>query len=51
MKRLFNGLAVAAILIAVTVFAARGGASNPPAEKPTFVTDTAARNPCCSPSS
>jgi hypothetical protein len=45
MKRLFNGLAVAAILIAVTVFAARGGASNPPAEKPTFVTDTAARNP------
>jgi hypothetical protein len=46
MKRLLNGLAVGAILIAVTVFAARGGVQNPPSDKPAIaVAETAARNP------
>jgi serine/threonine-protein phosphatase CPPED1 len=45
MKRLLNGTAVIAILIAVTVFAARGGANAPSADKAAIVAETAARNP------
>jgi 3',5'-cyclic AMP phosphodiesterase CpdA len=45
MKRLLNGFAVGAILIAIMVFAARGGVNNPPADKPALIAETAARNP------
>jgi 3',5'-cyclic AMP phosphodiesterase CpdA len=45
MKRLINGVAVGAILIAITVFAARGGANNPPADKPALVAESGSRNP------
>jgi hypothetical protein len=45
MKKLLNGLVVGATLIAIAVFAARGGANNPPTDKPTLVAETGARNP------
>jgi len=45
MKRLLNSLAVGAILIAITVFAARGGVNNSPADKPALVAESGTRNP------
>ena len=46
MKRLLNVLVVVATLVAITIFAARSGANNPPADKPALVVaETAARNP------
>ena len=46
MKRLLNVGIVVATLGAITVFAGRSGANNPPADKPALVVaETAARNP------
>jgi len=45
MKSLLNGVLVSATLIAVMVFAARGGANNPPADKAAIVTEASIRNP------
>jgi serine/threonine-protein phosphatase CPPED1 len=46
MKRLLNVGIVVATLGAITVFAVRSGANNPPADKPALVVaETAARNP------
>src|SRR6202035_1344598 len=45
MKSLLNGVLVSATLIAVMVFAARGGANNPPADKAAIVAEASTRNP------
>jgi hypothetical protein len=45
MQKLVTGSTVVATLIALMVFSARGGASNPPADKPAIIAESGARNP------